>query len=148
MHVARANNPYPIPNSGYFITPWGQVVSPRGKPLKPWRGDRGGHVRVDIDLGRKYVHQLVAVTFIGLPPPGQEVRHLNGIPDDNRVDNLAYGTRSENVLDAVLHRTYRNANRGKTNCPRGHRYDTQNTHIDPRGCRRCRACRARWGIAR
>jgi hypothetical protein len=28
----------------------------------------------------------------------------------------------------------------KEECPQGHPYDEENTHIDPRGARRCRAC--------
>lgn len=46
------------------------------------------------------VHQLVALTFLGPPPPGQECRHLNDNKDDNRALNLAYGTRSQNMQDA------------------------------------------------
>ena len=45
------------------------------------------------------VHQLVLLTFAGPPGAGQEVRHLNGDPKDNRLENLAYGTRTENILD-------------------------------------------------
>ena len=56
-----------------------------------------------LDLGHKAVgtpvHQLVMRTFVGEPPAGQEVRHKNGDPTDNRLDNLEYGTRTENILD-------------------------------------------------
>lgn len=38
-------------------------------------------------------------TFIGKPKLNQEVRHINGIPTDNRLENLKYGTRTENILD-------------------------------------------------
>lgn len=38
-------------------------------------------------------------TFVGSPEKGQEVRHKNGIPTDNRLENLEYGTRTENILD-------------------------------------------------
>ena len=54
-------------------------------------------------LGRgtagKPVHQLVMRTFVGEPKAGQEVRHINGVPTDNRLENLKYGTRTENILD-------------------------------------------------
>jgi hypothetical protein len=42
---------------------------------------------------------LVALAFLGPCPDGQEVRHLDGDPLNNRVDNLEYGSRTENILD-------------------------------------------------
>lgn len=132
----------------YIVSDCGDVISPRGRKLSPYIGDRGGHLRVDLPGRRVFVHQLVAEAFIGPRPDGQEVRHLNGDPADNRVQNLAYGTRSQNVADAIRHGTYRNAiaekNAEKTHCPRGHEYDDSNTYLAPSGRRFCRACKARW----
>ena len=51
------------------------------------------------------VHALVALTFIGERPQGQQVRHLNGVRTDNRSVNLAYGTDLENKNDARRHGT-------------------------------------------
>jgi len=45
------------------------------------------------------VHQLILKTFIGEPPEGMEVLHVNGDPSDNRLSNLRYGTRTDNILD-------------------------------------------------
>lgn len=47
------------------------------------------------------VHRLVASAFLGPCPGGQEVRHLDGNPQNNAVTNLAYGTRTENILDVL-----------------------------------------------
>lgn len=42
---------------------------------------------------------MVAHTFLGECPEGKEILHNNGNPKDNRVENLRYGTRTENILD-------------------------------------------------
>ena len=38
-------------------------------------------------------------TFVGEPIEDMEVLHINGIPTDNRLSNLRYGTRTDNILD-------------------------------------------------
>lgn len=46
------------------------------------------------------VHELVLEAFRGVRPvAGQECRHLNDLPRDNRLPNLEWGTKSENALD-------------------------------------------------
>lgn len=46
------------------------------------------------------VHKFVAITFL-MTIPDLEVNHVNGIKTDNRVCNLEYVTRSENILHAI-----------------------------------------------
>jgi len=50
-----------------------------------------------------YVHALVLLAVVGPRPEGLEIRHLNGIPSDNRVVNLEYATKSRNLLDIKWH---------------------------------------------
>ena len=54
----------------------------------------------------RLVHRLVCHAFHGPPPSDQhtDVRHLNGDKADNRAENLAWGTRSENMQDVLRHR--------------------------------------------
>lgn len=77
----------------------------RGKLLRPGRYTSSGHVAVVLGHGAhgSPVHLLVLAAFIGPLPPGKETRHLNGVADDNRLENLCYGTRSENMKDAWAH---------------------------------------------
>lgn len=53
---------------------------------------------------RIVVHRMVAEAFLGpRPSPQHEIRHLNGNKEDNRTDNLAWGTRKENAEDRERH---------------------------------------------
>lgn len=61
-----------------------------------------------------YIHTLVAQVFIGPRPDGLVVRHLDGNRYNNHVSNLAYGTNSQNVADAVKHGTYKGSNNGRS----------------------------------
>ena len=73
----------------------------RGRVLKPAASKYNPHLLVVLGHGNpgSPVHQLVALTFHGSRPKGQDVRHLDGDPKNNRADNLAYGTRTDNILD-------------------------------------------------
>lgn len=85
------------------------------------------------------VHTLVSEAFIGPRPKGYDVAHEDGTRTNNKVENLRYKTRQENLLDAVNHKT--NWNTAKTHCPRGHMYSGSNLKMSKsdRG-RDCRAC--------
>lgn len=52
----------------------------------------------------KTVHRLVCMAFHGMPPtPSHQVRHLNGKREDNRPENLIWGTQAENWQDRKIH---------------------------------------------
>lgn len=86
------------------------------------------------------VHRLVALAFLGPRPDGMEVRHIDGDSTNPRVENLSYGSRSENARDMLAHGTHVNAK--KTHCNYGHAFDEQNTCVIPSrpNARYCRAC--------
>jgi hypothetical protein len=50
-----------------------------------------------------YVHQLVLEAFVGPKPSGHETRHLDGSKNNSSLNNLVYGTHSENMKDRTNH---------------------------------------------
>lgn len=84
------------------------------------------------------LHRVVLEAFVGPRPEGMVTRHLNGDPGDNRLENLTYGTYSENLRDAVAHGRHNHARR--THCPTGHPLEGDNLAVWG-GKRVCRACR-------
>jgi hypothetical protein len=63
------------------------------------RTQRSGHVTVTLPDGVEKVHRLVLEAFVGPCPRGLECRHRNDVGADNRLTNLVWGTRRENLLD-------------------------------------------------
>ena len=90
----------------YMVSDQGRVYSHRmQKYLRPGIASNGYPT---VALGRgntRTLHSLVAEAFIGLCPKGQEVRHRDGIRANPKLSNLRYGTRRDNILDAIAHGT-------------------------------------------
>lgn len=99
--------------SAHFVSSRGRVRGPKGI-LKAAVG-LPGYKRVGIRYGDGYrnkrVHVLVAEAFLGPRPPKHEVAHADGNPLNNRVENLRYATRKQNVDDARRHGTMRTGER-------------------------------------
>jgi hypothetical protein len=79
-------------------------------------------------------HALVLDAFVGPCPPGYLRRHLNDIPSDNYLTNLAYGTPTDNILDRI---------RNSLTCKREHLLmipNLRNNFVTNSLGRRCLAC--------
>ena len=143
----------PVPGyDGYYeVSNQGRVRSGKGL-MKPWPVNGYGHLSVDFRRVKPYrkfqVHRLVLETFVGPCPEGMECLHKNGDPSDNRLENLRWGTSSENALDTVRHGNHYSAS--KVLCPQGHRLEPPNLvewHVK-RGRRSCLACSRARGYIR
>lgn len=108
----------PIPGyPGYFISDEGIAYSERNwrkqlVPLTPTLNDDGyQEIKISAEHSRKgktrlKIHQLVLKAFGGISLfPQLEARHLNGVRTDNRIENLAWGTKKQNSEDAEAHGT-------------------------------------------
>lgn len=113
----------PIPNYvGYFVDTNGDVWStkksigrvkggkigwrPVGLPKKMslrqgWGGYKSIRLRNKNNTRSTFAHRLVAEVFISNPDNKPQVCHKNDIRNDNRVENLFWGTAQENSDDCV-----------------------------------------------
>lgn len=118
-----------------------------GDRLATVRLEQYAVVRIHLNGKRRVfnVHRLVALAFLGPPPPGHECRHLDGNKWNPHLSNLAWGTKSENAHDMIRHGVHPSAS--KTHCIRGHEFTPENTRRDAKGHRACRKCeRARRAV--
>lgn len=101
---------------GYEVSTEGQVRSLRfgkTKELSQQLSSTGGYAQVRIGVQGKgrtlRVHRLVAETFLPNPNAYTEVDHIDRNRTNNRVSNLRWVTRSENLLNTVAQANPRHA---------------------------------------
>ena len=73
-----------------------------GRILRPTFNPKG-YAQYNIHRRTRLGHHLVLEAFVGPRPAGLECRHLNGVRNDNRVENLAWGTAQQNADDVAAH---------------------------------------------
>lgn len=136
--------------SRYEITREGEVRNRetlrvlRGHPVRGYPAFR--IERDDAQVKQPYLHTLLLITFVGPKGPGEVCRHLDGNKLNHSLDNLRWGTETENMYDLVRHGNHAMAK--KTHCPKGHPYDEANTYViasrpTARYCLICNRARAR-----
>lgn len=109
----------PIPGyPGREVSNFGAVYSQCARPARVIEGtvNTTGHTMYCLSYrGVSKVYNagtLVLMAFVGPCPEDHECCHNDGDPTNNCLDNLRWGTRKENIADAVTHGTH--------NCTRTH----------------------------
>jgi len=100
----------------YEVSDEGEVrateLSLKGARMRKVRSKRNGYLEVNLwdRSTRTYrfflIHRLVLTTFVGPPATSDmQARHLDGCRANNRLSNLAWGSRKENAADKTRHGT-------------------------------------------
>lgn len=126
----------------YEVSDHGRVRSlKRNLVMTPGTNARG-YKRVDLcrsgSVKHRSIHSLVLEAFVGPRPVGKFGLHGDDNPSNNRLDNLRWGTPSENNQDALLRGRHKQV--AKTHCPKKHRLVHPNLSSEKH--RKCRACKA------
>ena len=101
----------------YSVSNLGNVKSLRfnkEKILSQGYNPENGYYSVAINGKTSYVHRLVALTFIPNPKNKPVVNHINGIKNDNRVENLEWNTQKENIDHAWNLGKFKSNNKSKS----------------------------------
>ena len=101
-NLGRVKTPSKLDTIGRFI---------KGRITRGCRSRKNKPIYLSIILRKGYhkekhhVHRLVLENFVGDCPKDHECRHIDGNSENNRLDNLAWGTHKDNMHDQLKHKT-------------------------------------------
>jgi HNH endonuclease/NUMOD4 motif len=105
--TVACDSAYEVSDEG-FVRSVDRVIERRGKParlkgkeLKLLAHSQGYWSVCLSNQKRHLVHSLVMEAFVGPRKKGMDINHKNGDKKDNRLENLEYCSRSQNMAHAV-----------------------------------------------
>lgn len=108
--IPKYENLYQASNLGFIrsLIRWNGTI---GRTLKQ-SVRKDGRLKVVLCKNKLHktckVHRIILETFVGKCPTGMECRHLDGNPQNNKLDNLCWGSHSDNEKDKSRHGTKMN----------------------------------------
>ena len=120
----------------------------KGKTLAQAK-NAGGHHLVTLyknrERSQRQVHHLVLEAFIGPRPEGYFGLHWDDDPSNNKLENLRWGTKSDNSYDSVRNKVHPQSQ--TFYCPRGHKHAPWNNRTREASMSRrcCLACSRAYG---
>ena len=122
-------------------------VDRRG-PEECWRwlaaSDSHGYGQMTVNYKRKKAHRLAYELLAGPIPKGMHLDHLCRHPWCVNPAHLEPVTPAENVRRGAAGLKVLLRSALQTHCKHGHEFTAENTRLDKRGVRICRACQKRW----
>jgi len=118
---------------------WAKVALPDEQGCMLWLSalSSAGYGRITMGGKTHYAHRISYALAYGAIPTELQLDHLCRVRHCVAPDHLEPVTGRVNVLRG---QTPAAANAAKTHCPRDHAYDEENTYVDAKGRRNCRAC--------
>jgi hypothetical protein len=128
----------------YSISSFGRIRNTKKEYIRIPDINSTGYARLRLvrngKIIRKFIHRLVAEIFLPNPQNKPFVDHIDGNNQNNKLDNLRWATRSENMLNGKIrkdkkHTTLRNIiKNGKyfrwKVCVRGHIHTSENFNTE------------------
>ena len=98
--ISNLGNVKSLPKKIVYGRKYSKTIYLPEKILKP-KYDKDGYLRIGLRKNKKtktlFLHRLIAQAFIPNPQNKKQINHINGIKDDNRIENLEWYSPSENI---------------------------------------------------